>query len=103
MSPKTTPNAERPSVDRLAAFARRVTVSTAMLDKEPNPAIVKVLHSDRSRSTSAIYWQAEKLLPTGKQRNSCAFLREGHGGLSISGKKRELGASRIKNRSTCID
>ena len=33
MSPKTTPNAERPSADRLAAFAGRATTSPATLDK----------------------------------------------------------------------
>src|SRR5215472_13721014 len=61
MSPKTTPNAERPRADRLAAFTGRATVSTATLDKGPTPAFVEVLHSVRSRSTSAIYWQAERL------------------------------------------
>src|SRR6516162_3847336 len=37
MSPKTTPSAETPRVDRLAASARRVTVPTAPLDKGPTP------------------------------------------------------------------
>src|SRR5215470_11321682 len=61
MSPKTTPNAKRPSADRLAAFPGRATVSSATLDKGPTPAIVEVLHSGRSRSTWAICRQADRL------------------------------------------
>jgi hypothetical protein len=44
MSPKTTPNADRPSADRLAAFAGRAMVSPTTSDKRPIPAIVEVLH-----------------------------------------------------------
>src|SRR5215831_19131420 len=51
MSPKTTPNAERPSADRLAAFAGRARVSPAPLDKGPTPAIGAIATiSRRSRS-----------------------------------------------------
>jgi hypothetical protein len=49
MSPKTTPNAERPSADKLAASAGRAVASPAVLDKGPIPAIVEALHLKSSR------------------------------------------------------
>src|SRR5438094_10310665 len=45
MSPKTTPNADRPSADRFAVFAGRPMVSPATTDKGPIPAIVGVFHA----------------------------------------------------------
>src|SRR5438105_10805456 len=49
MSPKTTPNAERPSADKLAASAGRAMASPAVSDKGPIPAIVEGLHLKSSR------------------------------------------------------
>src|SRR5258708_7582070 len=49
MSPKTTPNAERPSADKLAASAGRAVASPAVSDKGPIPAIVEALHLKSSR------------------------------------------------------
>src|ERR1700726_3132761 len=49
MSPKTTPNAERPSADKLAASAGRAMASPPVSDKGPIPAIVEALHLKSSR------------------------------------------------------
>src|SRR5262245_5655643 len=61
MSPKTIPNAEKPSVDRLAAFAGRAKVSPAMLDKGQLRQIVEVLYSGRGRARRQPHRQAERL------------------------------------------
>jgi hypothetical protein len=50
MSPKTTPNAERPSVDRLAAFAGGAMVSPATLGKGITPVVVEVFCSGPGKS-----------------------------------------------------
>ena len=50
MSPKTTPNAEKPSVDRLAAFAGGAMVSPATLGKGTISVVVEVFYKGpRSR------------------------------------------------------
>jgi len=53
MSPKTTPNAGRPSVDRLAAFAGGATVSPARSGKGITPVVVEVFVADPANQPSA--------------------------------------------------